>query len=388
MFKVVVGHSVDPESQDAIEEILEQCQESLADLKPQAGILLAALDFDHELVLQEINQSFPGIELIGCTTDGEMSSILGFEQGSLTLMLFCSDTVQIHAGVGHRTAEDAIAAAAEAVKQATDKSTEEAKLCITLPASYIDAETVTSGEEILKGLNLVLGAQIPVVGGTAGDKSLFQKSYQFFGTEVLTDALPVLIFSGDLVYSFGAGCGWQTIGKKSIVTKSKENVVYEIDGKSAKDFYQQYIGDVEPAKENPLAVYTDEGDRHYLRVPNLCDKKTGSITFLGNVPENSEIQLTEVSRDRIIEASRASFEMALDRYTGDKPEATLLFSCCCRRWVLGTRTKEEYQLVQNVLEKEIPSCGFYTYGEFSPLNPDGVNFFHQETFVTLLLGTE
>ena len=125
-----------------------------------------------------------------------------------------------------------------------------------------------------------------------------------------------------------------------------------------------------------------------MRVPNLHDRETGSITFLGKVPEQALVQLTEVSRDQIIEASESSFKMALERYPGEEPEAVFLFSCCCRRWVLGTRTQEEYQLVKKVFPKNLPTCGFYTYGEFAPLEKVGSNYFHQETFVTLLLGTK
>ncbi|PMB27488.1 hypothetical protein CEN47_14995, partial [Fischerella thermalis CCMEE 5319] len=87
MLKSVVGHSDDPESQIAIAEVIEQCLNQLAGAIPQAGMLFAAIDFDHALILKHINQVFPGIDLIGCTTDGEISSTLGFQQDSLTLIL-------------------------------------------------------------------------------------------------------------------------------------------------------------------------------------------------------------------------------------------------------------------------------------------------------------
>jgi len=109
MLKVILGHSDDPDTQYAIAEVLEKCIRDLSDvvgMPAKAGILFAAIDFEHELILQEIYQVFPGIELIGCTTDGEISSILGFQQDSLTLMLFCSDTVELHAGVGYGVKEN------------------------------------------------------------------------------------------------------------------------------------------------------------------------------------------------------------------------------------------------------------------------------------------
>jgi hypothetical protein len=100
MLKVAVGHSNDPDSQSAIDEVLEQCISSLAGEIPKAGLLFAAIDFDHALILQRIHQAFPDIELIGGTTDGEISSVLEFQQDSLTLMVFCSDEIEIRQELG------------------------------------------------------------------------------------------------------------------------------------------------------------------------------------------------------------------------------------------------------------------------------------------------
>ena len=390
MFKVVVGHSDDPDSQSAIESVLEKCLEDLTHIVPQAGILFAAIDFEHALILKQIQQVFPDLELIGCTTDGEMSSQLGFQQDSLTLMLFCSDTVQIKAGVGYETQHNPTAAAQQAVQQATEHSAEP-KLCIALPCSYTASGSTTSGEAMMAGLTLSLGEQVPVLGGTAGDQARFKMTYQFFRTEVLTDALPILIFSGDIQFSYGTACGWTPMGSKGVVTKAHGTVLYEIDGKPAVEFYQRYLGDRPPSAENPLAVYeagSNDSENYYMRVPNASDAEVGSIHFLCDIPEQAMVQLTDISRDILITAAETSFQTALSRYPGTMPAAVLLFSCCCRRWILGTRAQEEYQAVKDALATPLPVCGFYTYGEFSPLEPQGKTYYHQETFVTLLMGTE
>lgn len=47
MFKAVVGHSNDPDSLSAVEEVLQQCATSLVGDIPKAGILFAAIDFEH-----------------------------------------------------------------------------------------------------------------------------------------------------------------------------------------------------------------------------------------------------------------------------------------------------------------------------------------------------
>lgn len=387
MLKVVVGHSEDPEAQYAVEDVLDHCRKDLDGHQPQAGILFAAIDFDHALILHEISREFPGIDLIGCTTDGEISSILGFQQDSLTLMLFSSDTVKISAGVGHGAKENPTAAASQAVQQAAGSDTS-AKVCITIPASYIPDGSTTSGGELLKGLELALGSHVPIVGGTAGDQYRFKSTVQFFRTEVLTNSIPILLFSGDIQVSYGTACGWTPIGQKGTVTRSEGTALYEIDGKPALEFYQRYLGDRPPTAETPLAVYDGQSELYYMRVPNTYDADSGQINFLGDIPQQSTIQLTDINRDEVVAAAEQSFTTALARYPGPAaPEAVLLFSCCCRRWLLGTRAKEEYQLVRNALPSSVPICGFYTYGEFAPLEPEGVTHYHQETFVTLLLGT-
>jgi hypothetical protein len=86
MLKVASSHSNDPDSLAAVSEVLAQCQITLAGQSPQAGLLL-----------EQIHAVFPQLELIGGTTDGEMSSVLEFQQDSLTLIFFCSDEIKFRA---------------------------------------------------------------------------------------------------------------------------------------------------------------------------------------------------------------------------------------------------------------------------------------------------
>ena len=109
---------------------------------------------------------------------------------------------------------------------------------------------------------------------------------------------------------------------------------------------------------------------------------------MANISEQASVRVTDSSRDEIVSASLTSFQTALQNYPGNKLDAVLIFSCC-RRWLLGTRSKEEYELIQNALPYQAPVGGFYTYGELAPLEPQGAtSYFHQETFITLLLGIE
>ncbi|MBX2865724.1 MAG: FIST C-terminal domain-containing protein [Leptolyngbyaceae cyanobacterium MAG.088] len=383
MFKSVIGHSNDPDSLMAITEVINECTRSLAGIKPQAGILFTAVDFDHSLILQKIQDTFPGIALIGGTTNGEISSILEFQQDSLTLMLFASDTVEIQPGLGLNASKDPEQAAQQAISQAMAHSTAQPKLCLTFPESL-----TSSGVVILESLKRNLGENIPIIGGMTADDYAFEKTYQFFQDQVLSDAIPVLLFSGDLLISHGVASGWTPISPKSRITKAKDNVVYEIENQRALDFYQQYLGPETFAANyaiHALAIF-DSQDRYYMRAPNSYDPDIGSVTFFADIPEQAIVQITDASREDILKASETSLQEAITHYPGTNPASLLLVSCAARRRILGTLTSQEYQLATTYLPQKLPCCGFYAYGEIAPLQQHSQSKFHNKTFVTLLLG--
>lgn len=396
MFKVIVGHSAEIDADAAILEVLAQCTAQLSkqlskqldkqsdSQQPQAGILLAAIDFDHALILSRIQDAFPEMAVIGGTTYGEMSSVMGFQEDSLCLMMFCSDTIEIKAGLGRDlSAAGAIAAADEAIASLEVDDLSQARLCITIPDGI--AEGV---ESALRQLQKQLPSGTPIVGGRAGDQFVFEQTYQFFKGEVVQNALPILVFCGDLKVSHGVASGWQPLSRKAVITKCDSPVVYEIDHQPATLFYQHYLGDLPISGEYPLAIFEREDNQFYLRASNHWNLEEGSILFTGEIPEQANVQITYASCDHIVAATQDSIEQALERYPGETPAAVLLFSCAARRWLLGHRTKEEYELGQQLIEAAIPIFGFYTYGEIGPLEIKGDTRYHQETLVTVLIGIE
>jgi hypothetical protein len=86
-----------------------------------------------------------------------------------------------------------------------------------------------------------------------------------------------------------------------------------------------------------------------------------------------------------VEATEESVASALDVYPGSEPLAALCFSCAARKLVLGTRVEEECLAFNNNYPR-LPFAGFYTYGEFAPLERNRPVRFHNQTFVNLVMG--
>ena len=387
MFRMAVGHSDDIDLDVALATVFEQCEAALAGAKPKAGLLMAAWEADHRSIVDAVRARYPGIELAGSTTAGEMSSVLGFQQDSIALTLFASDTVEITAGLGLGLGSDVRAATRAAVDQARAKATLDPSLCIAMPA-------IGLGEagEILGGLREALGKDVPILGGGAAHEDPSQNPELGVSRQVVDDtlaegAIAILLFSGPLEFSFGVQTGWRGVGQRSTVTRSSQSGVLEIGGRPAVEFFDRYLGRGDPPIGNPLAVFETETPDFYLRTPTTFDRDSGMVGFLGFIPEGATVQITVAATDEIVDGARASIADALASFPGGRtPDGALLYSCVTRRFLLGTRAGREIEQVREELGPDVPVAGFYCVGEIAPMPLADGSQFHNATMVAVLLG--
>jgi hypothetical protein len=388
MFRMAVGHSDDIDLEGALEEVFAQCEAGLAGVPPTAGLLVGASEVDHQALLVAVRGRFPGIELAGSSSAGEMSSVLGFREDSVALTLFASDSVDITAGLGRDLKADPVATARQAVEEARSKTNLPPRLCLVM--STIGG--VEAGV-ILDALRAALGPGVPILGGGAAPRDPAgepggETSREFAGDVVAADALVILLFSGPLAFSFGVETGWRGVGPLATVTRARGDQVFEIDGRPATEFYERYLGTDQPPIANPLAVFeSGPSSRFYLRTPVAFDRAAGSVAFFGAVPEGATVQITVAATDEIFDGARASITRALAGFpAGGQPDGALLFSCATRKLLLGTRAGREIDLVRGVLGEAVPIGGFYCMGEIAPMASADLTRFHNATLVSVLLG--
>jgi hypothetical protein len=385
---MVVGQTDELDGEFAAQEVLKQCANALDGHEPQAGLLLASHDLDFEEFLSAVTTAYPDMDLVGCTTMASMSSVADYEEGSTTLTLFASDVLDFTAGLGTNVAAYVKAATRQAVDEATRKTNKQSSLLIATPTvERLDPTAVTFE------IGEVLGHTVPVVGGGAApDFPMavpWRGGVQFYGDQVLTDSLPVLLISGPLKVSVGVAHGWNPVGNTAVVTRSDDNKVYQIDGEPILDFYRRYLGtESEPAIATPLAILDNDTGRYYLRAPLEFDASDGSAIFFGSVPQGATVQLAMATIDEILRGTEASLTEAMAGFPGEEmPEGVLIASCAVRSFLLGTRTRGEIERIRAGLGQDVPVSGFYAFGEIAPLGFDSTPKFHNETCVTVLLGT-
>ena len=226
-----------------------------------------------------------------------------------------------------------------------------------------------------------------VFGGAAGDDLILKDTFVFSKENFSSHGIIVLVLDLEKVDIIGTRAfGWTGIGQERVVTKSTKNIVYEIDGKPAIDFYKKYLNvtsDDMPQTgiEYPLEVRLKNGQIVYRAVLDI-DEKSGALVFAGHVEEKSKVRLSTAKGKAIIPYVKESIEEAFHKRENFEPEVGLLFPCCSRKQVLGEYAIEEIEAIYKVAK--VPLVGFFAYGEIGAF-PNGGNAFHNETFVTALL---
>jgi hypothetical protein len=138
----------------------------------------------------------------------------------------------------------------------------------------------------------------------------------------------------------------------------------------------------------PLGIYK-EGEKEYLlrNVINVKDDKT--LVCQGDVYEGDDIRLMIGNKNSCLEASVTALGEARNELKTNKPKAAIILNSILRARLLGRETHREIDIIKNAIGEETPFLGFYSYGEYTPLESlsyQGRASLHNGTFSILLLG--
>lgn len=383
---MAVGHSDDVDPADAIAIAIEQCRDSLGGQRAQAGIVFAAFDSFSQSTIDAVREAFPGISVMGTNSAAEISSTNGFLEDSITLAVFASDSVDVTTGLGTGLGTDLDAACQSAAAQAMGATNREPRVCIVLSETFVADPQLT-----LEALARALPDGVVIVGGLSARRDFvtMAPTCQFRDDVIANDGVAILLFSGPISSATSVGTGWRALGATGTVTAADYGTIHEIDGRPAVEFVSRYLDEAGRATfGNMLSVVEAEGHGSYLRALIEADRASGAFSVFGSIPVGATVQVTTSTADDLLAGTKLALTEAADAFpAGATPEAALIFSCAVRKFLLGSRTKVEAELVRSVLGPSVPMVGTYCYGEFGPIRGAATSRLQNETFVTLLLGT-
>ena len=248
-----------------------------------------------------------------------------------------------------------------------------------------------NGSKLTEGLSSVIPNNIPITGGLAGDGERFEQTWILVDNKPMTGFVcAVGLYGSHIHIAHASKGGWDKLGIERIVTKSNDNVLYELDKQPALEIYKKYLGDkadglpatglLFPLEIRDAADSTESKVRTILAV----DEANQSITFAGDIPEGSHVTLMKANYNRIIDgASEAAESLQLDAYK-DEEILSLAISCVGRRLVLKSRVEEELEAILDVIPPKAKQIGFYSYGEISPLASGKCDLHNQTMTLTLI----
>lgn len=314
--------------------------------------------------LAQLRTTYAGSHIVGCSTSGEIFGTSIFD-GSLAVAVLRFERTQVrHAQSVVRTASDSFGAGAE--------------LANTLSAPDLRGVLVLSdglnvnGSDLVRGLNSVLPSSVVVTGGLAGDSDRFKSTWVLDHGHPLANRVCAVGLYGDAVrVGHGSKGGWDIFGPERSITRSKGNVLLELDGRPALQLYKEYLG--ERAKGLPatgllfpLALRSDPaGPKTLVRTILGIDEAEQSMTFAGEMPQGGLAQLMRANFDRLIDGAALAAGMA-NSGVDDGATLAIAISCVGRRLVLGQRSEEEVEATLSALPRNTLQIGFYSYGEISP----------------------
>ena len=375
---VGVGESADANPFRAGADARATAVDGRTDLR--ALIVFASASLDLESVLDGIA---PGdVPLIGCTTAGEIGSS-GPADRSVVVMALGGEGFAVSSAV------------ATGLSGRLREAGAEAAACIeTLPDRPHRALLLLSDgraanpREIVRGAYDVAGAVVPLVGGGAGTDT--DRTFQFHGDQVLSNAVVALAIGSDAPLGIGVQHGWSRVGEPLLVTRSAENRVYTLNDRPALDVYlERYDAPLDPAefarhaRTHPLGLARRSGEDH-VRVVGSANLEDRSLGMYADVPQGAIAWCLEGDADSVLDATDSACEAALAPLGGQPPLGVLAFDCIARKDLLGEDgVRREVARIGEVCGGS-PVAGFYTFGEIARTR--GINGFHQQTLVVLALG--
>lgn len=348
----------------------------------------------HPSVFQLLRDAYPNSSLIGCSSAGVIAGAEVRDRALSVVVAKFERTKLRTAAALVRDASGARAAGAGLARKL---------LGPRLRAVLVLAEGLRiDGDALVSGIRSVLGEEVVVAGGLAGDDVRFERTWVCLGNRLQSGLVAGVGFYGtDLIVGCGSESGWVRFGPERAVTRAEGNTLYELDGAPAASVYKRYLGErlaglPAAGMLYPLALWPPEAhDAFAVRPLIAADSDSGALVFTGAVPEGHRSQLMRTDADRLlhsaVDAALASTRTAgLARRTGEPEVETpsvlgIAVSGMGRRMALGDRADEELKAARRALPPGAVTAGFYGYGEIAP-GADGRCRLQHQSMTLLTLG--
>jgi hypothetical protein len=324
-------------------------------------IFFCSNEYDRDVLAAEMGRLFAGVQVVGCTTAGEIGPA-GCRDHSIAGVSLARDVCtavtghieplrQFRIAEGQAFAQDLLHKLMES-DPAADRRNSFAFL-------LVDGLSVRE-ELVAHALQSGLG-EIPVIGGSAGDGFSFGSTHVYSDGRFFTDSAVLVLATTPLPFTEFETQHFVPTDERLVVTEAdpSRRVVTEINGLRADQEYARIVGvpagDLNPNHfaSSPVVVLIDGAN--YVRSIQKVNPD-GSLTFFCAIEEGVVLRVAN-GVDLV-----ANLERALARVRAEigPPQLVLACDCILRKLVITQNSLEDR--VGEIFRRN-NAVGFNTYGE-------------------------
>jgi hypothetical protein len=247
--------------------------------------------------------------------------------------------------------------------------------------------SILDGETLIRNIERMIGPGVNMFGGMAGDDMNFTGTFVFTNSWHSNYGVVAIVFNAEKIKMYGVALsGWKSIGVSRTITKSKKNLLYEIDGKPALEMYLRFLGEDFDATHDQSKFFDGVGLHYPLQIertghePMMCNpmgynKEENALVLESDIAEGARFKFSTPPDFDIVETVLEKAR-AIRAEQDINADAVLIFSCASRLAALGPMAQQENDGLAAIWKA--PMAGFYTYGEFGRAI-NGKHEFHSTT---------
>src|SRR5215203_5098083 len=383
-------------------EAAEQALTNAGVDRPDFVFMFASIGYDQHSVLRAVRETTGGAPLTGCSAEGTINGDDADESNfSVVVTAISSDELRWTNGYAAGLETDPRAVGKRVAQDLLPNLSADTIGLFVFPDGLYDLVVATNAlGNFFAGLeeNLPSERFLPLWGGGANATfNMASPPYQYCDDEVISDGVSYALLSGKAQAGWAISHGCIPIGGERIVTRSKGNVIYEIDGKPAMEVLKEYLPEQALAEDRDWMRYAIslalcykapsymKDEEYVVRGMPAVSMADGSITVQTEVSEGTSVWLSSRDKEKVSNGFDRMAQQIKEQLGGEKPKLVLQFECATRGKMMF-REQEKLQLLKRFrqsLDPDAPWVGFYAVGEIGPVEKH--NDRHLYTSVVLAL---
>src|ERR671913_555830 len=384
-------------------EAAEQALKKAGISKPDFVFMFASIGYDQHSLLRAVRETTEDAPLTGCSAEGTIDGDDADESNfSVVVTAISSDELRWHNGIVRGFVEDDTHAVGQRVaKDLLPHLSAETIGLFVFPDGRVDFGVSTDNlDNFFAGLeeNLPSERFLPMWGGGANKTGGWRKPpHQYCDDEVVSGGVSYALLSGEAQASWAISHSVIPIGSERKVTRSKGNVIHEIDYKPAVEVLKEYLPEHALADDRNWMDYANslalcfrapgymKDEEYVVRGVPAVKMADGSIMVQTEVQEGTSIWFSSRDKEKLATGLDRMAQQIKEQLGGEKPKLIFQFECATRGKMMF-REQEKLQFLRQFrrsVDPDVPWAGFYTAGEIGPVEEH--NNHHLYTSVVLAL---